>query len=224
VFFSSPQRSIALRWQEGCEQVLIRIPHAMLAPEGRFQVAQSGVALPAALTTPFVHQVSAVLAMARQPAEQQGLADWQGALQDWLAQIVALSLGLPQPQKAGAMGEPDRSRNRRERLEGFIAAHLDRPIQLADLGRTVGLAHSQLCALTQKAFGCAPMALVRRMRLLAVRQSLEADPGQDLTQLSLRYGFDHQGRFSQYYRQEFGEVPSATRRRLRGLGPTGRNG
>lgn len=33
---------------------------------------------------------------------------------------------------------------------------------------------------------------------------------------SMRYGFEHQGRFSQYYREQFGEVPRATRGRLRG--------
>lgn len=106
----------------------------------------------------------------------------------------------------------------RDRLIGFIETHMARPIQLPDLARAAGLGRSQLNALTRSAFGCTPMALLRRMRLQAARRDLEERPEQNLTQLALRYGFEHQGRFSQYYREEFGAVP----RQMRGR--TGKNG
>ena len=34
VFFSAPQRRIGLRWQEGCEQLIVRVPHALAGLDG----------------------------------------------------------------------------------------------------------------------------------------------------------------------------------------------
>jgi AraC-like DNA-binding protein len=227
VFFSSPKHSIALRWQEDCEQVLIRFPHDLLFRGKSFQVPLSAASLSEPLVVPFVHQLSTLLAMARQPSGLYGFRQWQGALQETLVGFVAASLGVSQhsvPSPETIEIPETRTRDRLESLDAFIRARLDRPIRHIDLEVATGLGHSQLNQLVQKGFGCSPMMLVRQRRLEAVRQSLEADPGQDLTQLSLLYGFDHQGRFAQYYRGQFGEAPSETRRRLRGQRPAGRNG
>jgi AraC-like DNA-binding protein len=224
VFFSSPKRSIALRWQENCEQVLIRIPHGMLSEDDSLAVPQSGAFLPEALVAPFAHQLSALLAMARQPSDIDGFGLWQEALQASLAGIVAASLGVSGKTVLTAEVPESQTKDRLERLDEFIQTHLDRPIRHNDLEKATRLGRSQVNQLVQMRFGCSPMILVRRRRLEAVRRSLEANPDQDLTQLSLRYGFDHQGRFSQYYKAQFGEAPSETRRRLRGVPPTGRNG
>lgn len=224
VFFSSPQRSIALRWQEGCEQVLLRIPHSMLLPQNANQTQLSSVALPEDLIVPFGYQLSTLLAMARQSSDVHGFGLWQEAVQNSLAAFVATSLGISRsPEPVAELADP-RPQDRGERLKDFIQLHLDHPMRHCDLERVAGLGRSQLNQMVQDRFGCSPMSLVRQMRLQAVRESLEANPDQDLTQLSLRYGFDHQGRFSQYYRGQFGESPSETRRHLRGIRPAGRNG
>ncbi len=225
VFFSSPKRSISLRWQEGCEQVIIRIPHAMLKIGDRADRLASGTKLPTHLNGLFSHQLSAVLAMARQPSEGQGFGLWQDAFQTSMATFVGLALGLGNDDKPAPDQKLTSTHGHRERIEDFIESRLGRPIQLQDLELAAGLARSQLNQLTHEAFGCSPMALVRQRRLAAVRRALEADPRQDITQLSLSYGFDHQGRFSQYYRAAFGEAPSETRARLRGVTPiSGKNG
>jgi AraC-like DNA-binding protein len=87
---------------------------------------------------------------------------------------------------------------------------------LDDLAAVAGVSRTQLNRLCQDGFDCSPMALVRRMRLEAARFDLERNPDQDFTNLSLRYGFEHQSRFAQYYRTTFGELPRETRRRLLG--------
>lgn len=225
VFFSAPKSQISLRWQEGCEQVIVRIPYAMLKIAERNDGLASGTRLPPHLNGLFSHQLSAVLAMARQPSDLQGFGLWQEAFQSSMAGFVGLALGLGGDKTSAPDPKLATTRDRRERLEEFIESRLDRPIQLQDLEQAAGLARSQLNQLTHETFGCAPMALVRQRRLAAVRRALEADPRQDITQLSLSYGFDHQGRFSQYYRAAFGEAPSETRARLRGLGArSGKNG
>lgn len=215
VFFSAPRRSIRLRWQEGCEQLILRVPYLTAGTEGRM-LERSGALLPRALSPLLVSQLNTLLVLSRQGA---GAEDWGRHVQTGLARFAAQHLFTGRKERES---RPDA--DTRDRLTGFITAHLSRPIQLADLARAAGLGRSQLNALTQSAFGCSPMALLRRMRLAAAQRDLEERPEQSLTQLALRYGFEHQGRFSQYYRDAFGEVPRQMRGRLRRDGPPGKNG
>jgi transcriptional regulator GlxA family with amidase domain len=59
-----------------------------------------------------------------------------------------------------------------------------------------------------------PINYLREVRLRAVRAELAAsDPTRtNVTDVALRWGFLHAGRFSVQYRQRFGESPSATLR------------
>ncbi len=213
VFLSAPRRSIRLRWQEGCEQLILRVPYEAAGIAGR-RLQRSGVLMPRALSPLLVSQLNTLMALSRQGSGRQepGGQDWAAHVQTGLARFAAQHL-LP-----GQTVETRPDADTRDRLIGFIETHMARPIQLPDLARAAGLGRSQLNALTRSAFGCTPMALLRRLRLQAARRDLEERPEQNLTQLALRYGFEHQGRFSQYYREEFGAVP----RQMRGR--TGKNG
>jgi AraC-like DNA-binding protein len=60
------------------------------------------------------------------------------------------------------------------------------------------------------------MSYVRRHRLERVREellSLDPAAGVTVTDVALRHGFAHTGRFAAAYRERFGELPSATMRR-----------
>jgi len=59
------------------------------------------------------------------------------------------------------------------------------------------------------------MAYVRRIRLSRVRaELLRSDPlSVRVTDIAVRWGFFHQSRFAQQYRDEFNELPSVTLRR-----------
>lgn len=216
VFISAPRRSIRLRWQEGCEQLILRVPHVAAGIDGR-RLQRSGALLPRALSPLLVSQLNTLMALSRQ---EPGGEDWAAHVQTGLARFAAQHLAPDSGESRAATPDADT----RDRLIGFIEAHLARPIQLLDLARAAGLGRTQLNALTQSAFGCSPMALLRRLRLQAAHRDLEARPDQSLTQLALRYGFEHQGRFSQYYREEFGAVPRRMRDRLRRDDAVGRNG
>ncbi len=60
--------------------------------------------------------------------------------------------------------------------------------------------------------GLGVMGFLKRRRLETVRgELLAAEPGStSVTQVALRYGFAHLGRFSVEYRKLFGERPSET--------------
>jgi transcriptional regulator GlxA family with amidase domain len=86
----------------------------------------------------------------------------------------------------------------------------------ASLARSIGVSARSLFRGFQRLRGYGPMEAVRRARLLRVRNDLlAADPGEKVTDVAMRWGFYHLGRFSGFYSEYFGELPSQTRRQVR---------
>ncbi len=98
------------------------------------------------------------------------------------------------------------------RAEEWVAAHLDRPVSLAELASVIGVSTRTLSRVFQQRHGTGPVAFLRRRRLEAARRDLtDADPEQTcVTRVALRYGFHHFGRFAVDYRRAFGESPRET--------------
>lgn len=216
IFFSAPQDYIRLRWEEHCEQLIVRVPLDLALGTERPRNALRTSRILAATWVPlFVSQLNMALNLSRQTFETDQWDAWMSHVEQGLARFAGLQLF--DTCAAGRPAKPvhGEDRDRRERLQEFIFANLVLPLTLDDLASAVHLGRSQLNALCQQSFGCSPMMLVRRMRLDAARADLERTPAQDLTKLSLRFGFEHQSRFAQYYHDAFGELPSDTRRRLR---------
>jgi transcriptional regulator GlxA family with amidase domain len=87
---------------------------------------------------------------------------------------------------------------------------------VADLAEHAGVSERSLHAAFRRQLGTSPMAHVRRRRLeQAHDELLRLDPagGVKVTDVALRHGFGHTGRFAAAYRARFGEPPSATLRR-----------
>jgi AraC family transcriptional regulator, ethanolamine operon transcriptional activator len=71
-------------------------------------------------------------------------------------------------------------------------------------------------------YGLPPAALVKSVRLTGARRALQTPSGTtSVTDVALRWGFFHLGRFARDYREFFGESPSDTLRRALGAGPNG---
>ncbi len=69
-------------------------------------------------------------------------------------------------------------------------------------------------------YGMSPKSLVTAMRLSAARRALlHPSAATTVTAVALASGFVELGRFSALYRQRYGEVPSQTLRRVRGVPP-----
>jgi AraC-like DNA-binding protein len=87
---------------------------------------------------------------------------------------------------------------------------------VADLATHAGVSERSLHAAFRRQLGTSPMSYVRRRRLeQAHDELLRLDPttGAKVTDVALRHGFSHTGRFAATYRQQFGESPSTTLRR-----------
>ena len=95
-----------------------------------------------------------------------------------------------------------------------MEANADEPLTPQELARVGCMSVRTLHASFQQVFGESPMAHLRTLRLDHVRAELvRSDPALvRVTDVAMRWGFFHQSRFAQQYRERFGELPSATLR------------
>ena len=88
-------------------------------------------------------------------------------------------------------------------------------LSVADLARLAGTSARTLQSGFRKSVGNTPSEFVRNVRLDGARGDLLAGNGDTVSDIATRWHFFHLGRFSQQYRQRFGESPSSTFRSRR---------
>ena len=98
------------------------------------------------------------------------------------------------------------------RAEEFLLAHLTTPVSAADVAEHVGVSVRSLSRGFNARHGMGPMAFLRARRFEAASEALRNTSSGEVsvTDVALRYGFSHLGRFSIEYRRRFGESPSET--------------
>ena len=103
------------------------------------------------------------------------------------------------------------------RAEDYLRAAKSDPFDLRAFARAVGTSERMLEYHFRRIYGVTPLAWMRSMKLNAVRDELKRHRTGDelISDIALRWGFTHFGRFSSDYRQLFGESPRDTQRRYR---------
>lgn len=102
-------------------------------------------------------------------------------------------------------------------VDAYLRTNLQAPLTISDLCTAMGVPERTLHKAVRTHLGVTPKALLKTMRLNAVRKALKtAPPGTTVMDIAMKWGFFHAGWFSQDYRQQFGESPSTT---LRGHQP-----
>lgn len=100
------------------------------------------------------------------------------------------------------------------RAEEYIRANLDQPLSLAELAQHCGVSGRALMLGFRKLRGTSPMHFWRDLRFEAAHLDLiSAGTSIGVTEIALKWGFSHLGRFSTEYRKRFSEKPSETRSR-----------
>lgn len=102
------------------------------------------------------------------------------------------------------------------RVVELIDSAPEKAFTVADLAEYASVSERSLHAAFRRQLGTSPMAYVRCRRLeQAHEELLHLDPsaGVRVTDVALRYGFAHTGRFASAFRKRFGEAPSITLRR-----------
>jgi AraC-like DNA-binding protein len=103
--------------------------------------------------------------------------------------------------------------------EDHALSRIDEPVQITDLCRAAGVSERALQYAFKEVMGLSPRDYLVRVRLHRVRQALLAASQRTSTVSveALKCGFLHFGEFSRAYKACFGELPSQTLRRQRGL-------
>ncbi|MFB4391738.1 MULTISPECIES: AraC family transcriptional regulator [unclassified Pseudomonas] len=207
----APRESARVLWEAGCEQLILKLPRALIETS-QVQMQQSA-GLPALsrlqrpLAVRWLRLVSELLEHLPQGAQAQPLSPWLQHLEQSLP-LFLLSHCSAEPQGSNDLRHPPRHL---ERIEACMRANLNQSISLPQLASEAGVSIRSLNTLCQREYAQSPMDRLRSLRLEAARDYLLGNPGASVTEVALEYGFAHTGRFSAYYRQRFGELPRQTR-------------
>jgi transcriptional regulator GlxA family with amidase domain len=98
------------------------------------------------------------------------------------------------------------------RAEEFLREHMDAPFSSRGLCIATRMSERSIEMLFKDAYGISPRAWSQIVRLNAARHDLLEGQSEDVrvSDVAVRWGFFHFGRFSAAYRQLFGELPSIT--------------
>jgi AraC-like DNA-binding protein len=225
----SPTQALRMRWGEACPQAILRVERTVLERHAQrhFGDAARG---PIEFEPEFsltsaqgqcVMQLLPVLAEIMS-TEAHPLRNPLAFEQFESTLLNALIYGQPNSVRNSTMHE------RRplapfyvRRVEEYIRAHLQEPLTIERLAEYGNVSPSTLFAAFKHCHGVTPMALVRQLRLERVRMdllSIESANGlrrSSVTDIALKWGFAHLGRFAMEYKRAFGESPSESLRARR---------
>jgi len=99
----------------------------------------------------------------------------------------------------------------------YITSHASDPLQLEDIVRESGLAKTTLYTEFKKYYHVSPMEFLRVERLRLAYEILASSSAESVsvTHVAMDCGFTHFSRFANYYKKQFGELPSETLHRSR---------
>ncbi|CAB1368400.1 AraC family transcriptional regulator [Denitratisoma oestradiolicum] len=102
-----------------------------------------------------------------------------------------------------------------KRVEEYIKTHADEPLTVASLAAHAGVSTSALYAGFRDFRNTSPMAYLRAERLQRVHDELlkAAPTTANVTDVAIRWGFQHLSHFAAHYKKKFGELPSDTLRK-----------
>jgi AraC-like DNA-binding protein len=222
----APRRAVRLHWYPGTQQLIVKVPHALLralagVPADEPLSLDPGYLIGAAQSSQWALLTRSVLNAMSLPCEGSLQASWLDHFERTLASFLLAHKPQTTPtpphkqeridSTALASGHP-----RLDALMDYIDARLCAPITLEDLARAAGVSVRTLNELCRRRHGVTPMELLRNRRLDAAHARLRLEPELSITETAYALGFGHLGRFAQYYCERFGELPRETQLRNRG--------
>jgi Transcriptional regulator containing an amidase domain and an AraC-type DNA-binding HTH domain len=219
----SPKQRNTVRWSPDAEQLILKIPRTSLEshlgdllgrPVGEVVDFDFGLDL----TTPTGQSLlNSAKFLAQELNRPGGLAEMPLAREQLEAFVMTQLLHAGRHQFTDELNAPAESvkYGRLAPVVAYMEEHADEPLSPQELARVGCMSVRTLHVSFQKTFGESPMSYLRRIRLDHVRaELLRSDPNQvRVIDVAMKWGFFHQSRFAQQYKERFGELPSATLRR-----------
>jgi len=216
----NPHDPVDLTYSADCEKFILKLPVALLESACLAQhwcVPAEGIRFLAAR-----HDLSrlggflSLLGLICQEAE--GEVEASDTVPGLYERIVAGKLlNLVSSNLSRAVGQVP---GRIDEIRQYIEAHLTDDVTVEQLMAVGRVSERSLYALFERHLGIGPRDYIRRRKLESVQRQLTGPGARSVTEVALDHGFSHLGRFAQAYRQRFGELPSQTWKRHRGLEPS----
>lgn len=214
-------RETVMHWWAGCEQVLLQIPKAGFVA---FAERQMDRRLPGDLvfdprldlTDPALRPWRLLVAALFRAANDESATSAGALTAAYTEERILETLLTRQPHNLSAFIDARLMPAPRQvkRAQDFIRENAALPIALSDIAEASGVGARALQVAFKRSYGISPMHALTRERLRRARLDLERREAQtSVTDVALRWGFSHLGRFSADYRAEFGELPRETLRR-----------
>lgn len=218
----SPVQRNTVRWAPEAEQLILKVPRSSLETHlsdllGRPVTEVVDFAFGLDLTSGSGRSLlSAVRFLAEELDRPEGLAQMPLAREQLEAFVMTQLLHAGRHQFTDALEAPAEAvrLGRLAPVVAYMEANADEPLTPQELARVGCMSVRTLHASFQQTLGESPMAHLRRIRLDHVRaELLRSDPEVvRVTDVAMKWGFFHQSRFAQQYRERFGELPSRTLR------------
>ncbi|MDI5983342.1 AraC family transcriptional regulator [Halomonas sp. M4R5S39] len=216
----NPTARVKMRWSHDCDQLMLRIDREAMELACSRHLGHS-------LRTPLCFHPQLhwraepcwynLIAYITRLLHESPQATREPLIAAQLEQLIITTLLTVQPHSyTDELHQGDRRLAPRhvKRVEEYIEEHAQEPLTPAQLAAVAGVSLRTLYTGFHDFRYQSPMEYLRNVRLHRVREALLANDGSgSITEIAIRWGFTHMGRFSQIYRMTFGESPSETRRR-----------
>ena len=215
VIVLNPGVPLELSYSEDCEKFILAIPASLLhdvCQDHRWQVPQAGLRF-ACLPRPAddLQNLRQLVGLMCEEAESLGATAPMLNHYNW---IVAAKLLNVLEHNVCTECLPLQS-STFERLVCFIDENIKSEITLDDLANHANMSHRSVYLLFEKHAKMTPKNYIRQKKLEGVYAEL-MDPAcrvANITAVALDYGFNHLGRFSEFYKSTFGVLPSDSLRK-----------
>ncbi len=219
----SPDDPVDMRWRAGNPQLIVyferlALEHRLEALLGRPLTEPLRFALGMQLATPANRSWLGLVGLLREELERDGALLRHPVAASQLVELLATGFLLAHPSNYWGLlhaEQPPVAPRALRRVLDYIDAHLHERLTLAELARVAGVGARSLQHAFRRQLGVTPTAYIRDLRLRRAHADLlSADPtaGDSVTEIALRWGFTHPGRFASLYRAAFGVTPSQTLR------------
>ncbi|MBC3435830.1 AraC family transcriptional regulator [Pseudomonas sp. BW16M2] len=211
----NPDDPVDLTYSEDCEKFILKVPVRLLdsiCDEQRWQRPSGGVRF---LRNHYrLEELGGFLNLLGMICNEAEVSGSLPRVQGHYSQIIAsklltlMSTNVRMETLSGAGAGL-------ERILDYVERNLKLEVSAEALAEQANMSVRSLYALFDRHLNTTPRQYIRQRKLERVQACL-SDPScavRSVTELALDYGFLHLGRFSESYRQRFGELPSETLRR-----------
>lgn len=217
----NPHLPTTMIWEAGCRQLLVQIERRALSRH-LARLIGDGVERPLTFTGAMAMDSPAGASLAallrHLVAEADAGRPMLGAGSHLGRQIeAALMTGLLEAHchnyssLMGRAGQAAPAPRLVRRAEEYMLAHIEQSLTLDDVAAAAGVSARGLQYAFRRFRDTTPMGFLRNARLARAHAELQsAAPGTTVTDVAIRWGFMHFGRFAECYRKRYGCTPRQT--------------